>query len=231
MELLITDITRMQKGYICIGGIDMPTRQRVRPVLADGQIPITWTPAHGGIVDYRRVIDIGPGRFIGRAPETEDVLVTLQDLVLRRTMAVEEFLETLQSVSKLNARLSFGPTLRRHENGHDYVTPHGLGLRSLAIQSLEAGRVELLVAGRSIRAKWRDGMDLAVTDLRLFENDGATVRKRRVALLNELLQRESGFVALGLTRPWRQRQSPDPVDYHWLQVNAIHVPGSLDWAL
>ena len=231
MEVLITDVTRMQKGYICVAGIDVQTGQRIRPVLAEEQIPLDWTPAHGGIVDYRRIIDIGPGRFIGRTPEIEDVLVTRGDLALRRTMQPHEFLETLQGVSKLNARLSFGPTLRRHENGHDYVTPQGMGLRSLAIQGIDAGRVRLSIAGRSVRAAWPDGMRLPVTDLRLFEKDGATVRTRRVGQLNQLLQRESGFVAIGLTRPWGRPESPDPAEYHWLQVNAIHVPGSLDWAL
>jgi len=43
-----------------------------------------------------------------------------------------------------------------------------------------------------------------------------------------LLQRESGFVAFGLTRAWADG---DPPLHHWLQVNAIHVPGALGWSL
>jgi len=233
MRMLVTDVTRMQPGYICVAGIERTTRARVRPVLpGHARLPLTWIASQGGKVDYKRVLEIGDGARVGSPPEVEDVLTAEEHLVLLGTLPDDRYLEVLSEVSVADARTAFGPELKRHVNGHNFVTPQGRGDCSLAIQEVPAASLELFVDGfGQIRAAWSDGMRLSVTDLRLYELDGKTVKSDRVTRLNQLLQQQTGFVAFGLTRPWSNPRSGDPAWYHWLQVNAIHVAGALDWSL
>ena len=44
------------------------------------------------------------------------------------------------------------------------------------LQEARHGSVSVREESGRIRAHWPDGMELSVTDLRLYENDGATVR-------------------------------------------------------
>lgn len=229
MRVLVTDVTRMQPGYICVAAIEQARRTRVRPVLpGHARLPLSWVPSRGGKVDYKRVLEIGDAPRVGRRPEIEDVLTSEDDLMLVGTLPDDRFLEVLKEAAVADALASFGPELKRHPNGRSYVVPQGTGTRSLALQEVAAGTVSVFVDFGRIRARWADGMELSVTDLRLYEEDGATVRLSRVAELNHLLQREPGFVAFGLTRSW---PGGDPPLHHWLQVNAIHVAGALGWCL
>jgi hypothetical protein len=233
MRVLITDVTRMQPGYICVAGIELTTHARIRPVLpCHTRLPLTWVASQGGKIDYKRVLEIGDGARVGNPPEVEDVLTSDEQIVLVDILPDDQFLEVLNEVSVADARATIGPELKRHVNGHNFVTPQGRGDCSLVLQEAPPGSVEVAVDGfGQIRASWDDGMRLSVTDLRLYELDGKTVKQERVTRVNELLQQQAGFVAFGLTRPWSNPRSGDPAWYHWLQVNAIHVPGALDWEL
>ena len=233
MQVLITEVTRMERGYICVAGINRGTGSRVRPVLSGGaRIPLTWVSSLGGLIDNKRVLEIGDGPRVGKSPEVEDVLTSSTQLRLVTRLSDEEFLTALRGTSHLDARSAFGPELKQHVNGHNYVSAEGTGTLSLAIQANPRDTVEVFLTnfGR-IRARWRDGMELSVTDLRLYQPDGSTPNEERVATLSKALKDGPGFVAFGLTRAMSLPRSGDPSTYHWLQVNAIHVPVSLQWSL
>jgi hypothetical protein len=73
-------------------------------------------------------------------------------------------------------------------------------------------------------------LDLSVTDLRLYGDDGGrpdTVQVRDVA--DRLAQGVPALLSVGLTRPFSAR--PDEPPLHWLQVNNIHLEDDPAWRL
>lgn len=231
MEVLITDVTRMAEEHICIAGIG-PSGERIRPVLPGGQrFSLGEVASRGGSIEYRRVIEIGDGKLVGTPPELEDVETGLDQLIHVGTLGIEEFMNRLAvtAVSGLDLQAAFGKDLVAHSNRRGWVTPEGVGSRSLAVLSVDPGAVEVYLNNfGKIRARWDQG-DIAVNDLRLYKADGTTPAAARVATIQNLCRRGKAFIAMGLTRPFTR--TGDAVSYHWLQVNAIHVPDSLQWPL
>jgi hypothetical protein len=73
-------------------------------------------------------------------------------------------------------------------------------------------------------------LDLSVTDLRLYADDGArpdTARVREIAA--RLDHGVPALLGVGLTRPFASRPNEAPV--HWLQVNNIHLEDDPAWRL
>jgi hypothetical protein len=73
-------------------------------------------------------------------------------------------------------------------------------------------------------------LDLSVTDLRLYADDGArpdTAAIRNVA--GRLARGVPALLSVGLTRPFSAR--PDEPPLHWLQVNNIHLEDDPAWRL
>jgi hypothetical protein len=71
-------------------------------------------------------------------------------------------------------------------------------------------------------------VDLSVTDLRLYEKDHKTPRRKLVADVQERIEAGvESILSLGLTRPWRKQG--DTTERHWLQVNNIHLKDDPLW--
>ena len=73
MKIVINHLTRMQKGCICVAGIDLATGQHVRPLLRSA-LRKDICARYGGPFDIGRLVDLGWTRYIGTRPETEDYL-------------------------------------------------------------------------------------------------------------------------------------------------------------
>lgn len=228
MEMLITDLTRMERGYICVAGVDVATGTRIRPVLPGGQRwHLDMARHRGGIFDFRRVIDLGNVNRVGQRPEIEDVQVSPERLHHVQSMGGSDFLAELPAYCVDSITSAVGPQLVRHANAHNLVTPDGQGECSLVIQKVLRPFV-VSINGTQVRAAWSSGVDIAVTDLRLYQRDGYTPSLPKVTRLNVLLEEHFQsdlpvYAAFGLTRSWR--------GYHWLQVNSIHLAGRPRWRL
>ena len=220
MKVLITDLTRMQSGHICIAGIDIDKNKRVRPVASEslsGRLLVT----NGGPLDVRRVIEIGRTAPRKSRPEIEDVRFEPRSIRLLETMPKSDFLARLAKLaaSDLNA---IGPDLQAR--GNNLVVPEGKGKCSLVIvRTLEQLTVRINANGR-LRLAWRDGIQLPVTDLRLFKSDLQTPDPAKAYWLQQ--QFATGgetYLNFGLGRPFE--------GFHWLQLNNIHLTANPGWQL
>ena len=59
MQLLINHLTRMHGGHICLAGVDLETRQHVRPMLANDPVPFYLLARYGGPFEMARIVDLG----------------------------------------------------------------------------------------------------------------------------------------------------------------------------
>jgi hypothetical protein len=117
------------------------------------------------------------------------------------------------------------------------VTDLGTGTASLGVL-VPLGRPRLSLDtkpdGREVvRLQVWDGelrLDLSVTDLRLYSDDGATPDAVKVREVAQRLDRGvPALLCVGLTRPFASRPNDAPV--HWLQVNNIHLADDPCWRL
>lgn len=225
MKALITDLTRMYDYHVCAAGIDIDTGKRVRPVVI-GRLSSRMLCNRGGPLDIGNVVDFGRCHPCGRPPEIEDVRFDRRAVRLLRSMSQTEFTTTVRPVvgDSLDA---IGPALVRH--GNALATDSGTGLRSLVV--LRANQTPLIAIndGR-LRFRWRDGVWLSVTDVRLYQYDLATPDAAKLSSLRRAMQSaDEILLSFGLGRAWQQ--SGDDRERHYLQLNNLHVPNWPDWRL
>ena len=220
MKLLITDLTRMQGGHVCVAGIDIDKNKRVRPVAAQslsGRLLAT----NGGPLDVRRVVDIGRTAPRRSRPEIEDVRFEPRSIRSLATMPEDEFIQRLAKLAGADLA-AIGPDLQ--PRGRNLVVPEGKGKCSLVIvRTTEALRVHISAEGR-LRLAWENDIELPITDLRLFNNDlrtPDTVKAHWVQ--NQLALGGEAFLCFSLSRPFE--------GFHWLQLNNIHLSTSPGWQL
>jgi hypothetical protein len=232
MHIVVNHLTRMQKGYMCVAGIDLHTGLHARPVL-DRQMTIDMLSVHGGPFDIGRIIDLGETRFVGRVPEVEDQWF---DPALTRPigeMPAAEFRSLLERVAKEKLGAIFGPDLERIGSTCAVAETHGL--RSLGCYWAPAGRLTIDNSRerRRIRFCWQAGehaFNVPVTDIRLYAADHVTPCEATVhRLVDQLAAEPRVLVSVGLSRPYRKTAGDPP--RHWLQINNVHLSENPCWTL
>jgi hypothetical protein len=236
MKIAITDITRMQRGYFCVAGVNVDTGERVRPVQPMGRLRDLFSIRHRGPFEMATVIDLGRTRPVPAPPEVEDHEFTPEHARLVRQIEPELFWELLGHLAKPTLRAQFGAALR--PTGRDRaIVDEGNGVASLGCLA-PTGRVRLVAERRaggsaSLRLRFSDGslsLSLSVTDLRLWADDHVTPRWDLVrAIIDKLDRGVPCLLSVGLTRPFAAREGERPV--HWLQVNNIHLEDDPCWRL
>jgi len=233
MQLLITHLTRMAPGYVCIAGQDIASHRTVRPVLRmAGRWARNATVAEGGIISLGRVIDFGAASLVGQRPETEDHLVSGRTHFEHSETAIG-FWENLQGTAQKNLREIFGPALYSYGNGAVVDLQQGecsLGILaprvrpSLSVSSWngkEKLRLELIDADFGM-------LNLAVTDLRYYNSDYLSVNTEHVLNAQAALGRgEQILMSVGLGRPFAQLGE---TKRHYLQVNNLHIGDDPLWS-
>ncbi len=220
MKVLITDLTRMQGGHICVAGIDVDKNKRVRPVAGES-LSARLLATKGGPLDVRRVVDIGRTAPRRSRPEIEDVRFEPRSIRPLATMPSAEFLQRLAKLASPDLG-AIGRDLQPH--GRNLVVPEGKGKCSLVIvRATDPLRVHTNAAGR-LRLAWQEDVELPITDLRLFEDDLRTPNVARTKWLQrQLAGGGETFLCFGLGRPYE--------GFHWLQLNNIHLNGDPGWQL
>lgn len=222
-------LTRMRPGYICVAGIDLDTRDHIRPVLRYGGLTTRLLRRNGGPFDIACVAGIGPTAYVGRAPELEDHRFEVEGAYCDGEVPADYFWDLLRETSRETLQGIFGTDLVRR--GGSCTVNAGRGRASLGCLA-PRGSPSLYVNYRdSIRMvfPWLEPpANLSVTDLRLYDDDHKTPRRALVAEVQERI--ESGvevILSVGLTRLWRKQD--DTVERHWLQVNNIHLRNNPLW--
>jgi hypothetical protein len=218
VKLLVTDLTRMLGGHICVAGIDIDKGKRVRP-LAASPLTARLLASRGGIFGIGHVLDIGRTSPRQSKPEVEDVRFELRSARVLSSLPAPEFVEQLRRVSGANLS-AIGSDLVTL--GKNLVVPEGKGKCSLVTIRTEAA-VEIFQNPRGRpRLRWQEDFELPITDIRLYKDDLETPDGGRVAWLRAQLRNpQDVFLCFGLGRPFE--------GYHWLQLNNVHMSACLEW--
>ena len=225
MKMVVTDLTRMYSGHICVAGINLDTGHRVRPV--SGLLRARLLRTNGGPFDIRAIVDLGKTQDIGRAPEIEDVRFSPKNCIELGDMPPEKFLELCEA-SASGSLAPIGTDLQQFRTS--LATPELQGDCSLVLVKWPAiPRIFVNGQGR-LRFTFSDGVELSVTDVRLYKEDLETPNRPQVQILQERLKTSPDVVlAFGLGRPWKQPN--DFMKRHYLQLNSIHVRDEPGWQL
>jgi hypothetical protein len=229
VRIVVNHLTRMQRGYICVAGINPDTGHHVRPIPENDRPRRTQLVRHGGPFDIASVVDLGRASYVGHAPEMEDYRFNPRKARRVGTVAPQEFWELLKRVSRQSLAAIFGDDLM--QRGGSCTLDVGMGRASLGCLLPSQRPVLHLTDHGKIRLHLTDGaytVWLSVTDLRLYGDDQVTPRRHLVGQIAARIARGAGvIVAVGLSRPWQKLD--DTVERHWLQVNNIHLEDNPAW--
>ncbi|HLJ81319.1 MAG TPA: hypothetical protein VKT52_07540, partial [Ktedonobacterales bacterium] len=227
---VVSHLTRMQSGYICVAGIEAATGKHIRPVLR-GRLTNSLLVRYGGPFDMAAVVELGTVRYDGRPPEVEDYAFEPVHAHHLQVAASADFWALLQRTAAPSLTTIFGPSLTAH--GPGCVVAKGEGSASLGCL-VPASRPHLYVndAGK-VRMAVTDGQfhaNLSVSDLRLYEPDQQAPARATIAAIAQRIQAGVDvLLSVGLGRPYRA--ASDDVERHWLQVNNIHLADDPVWQL
>jgi len=236
MRIVVNHLTRMQRGYMCVAGVDMDTGHHVRPVSAAGRLSTNLLVRNNGPFDMRVVVDLGTHTSLRRRPEVEDHVVDLSRVRTIGTLKAGKFWSLLTRIAEARLRGVFGDDLTA-VGSESYAVEVGKGSASLGCV-VPRGHPTLYIRRRSdrpsqIRLRFNDGdfyPDCGVTDIRLYGNDHVTPNEALVQHIARRLQSNVAVVlSVGLTRAFKSKPEFDPV--HWLQVNNIHFEDEPTWQL
>jgi len=232
MNIVICHLTRMRSPYICIAGIDPGSGNHVRPVLRQGQLHCDLLDCKGGCINIGKLLEIGPTRAVGQKPELEDRLFNPGNLSVLSTLKPHEFWGMLLLHSRDNLTEIFGDDLAARDRS--YVIRKGTGNASLGIllpKKPPTVSISEFRGKKSIRIGLFEKnltSSLSLTDLRFYGSDMETPLSKTVENVSRRLR--SGVRAIlgvGLTRLWRKPDENE--EFHWLQVNNIHMEDEPTW--
>lgn len=233
MRIVVAHVTRMKPGHVCVAGIDPTSGQYVRPLHLGDTLSTDSLRSHGGPFALGAYVDLGPGKSVGKAPETEDYSFNLREAKVLRVVEPAAFWGLLTQCIKRRVLDIFGDDLQSL-GGLRYGTAEGKGAASLGILSPSGPLSLFTVAGKrgdQVRLRFSDGLfkvEASVADIRLYGSDHVTVEQGRIIALQGRINRQSSILlSVGLTRAFRSTE--DGPAWHWLQVNNIHLADDPLW--
>ena len=222
MNILITHLTRMRVGYICVAGIGK-NGEHIRPILdpqlTGGRVQLERALLHsnGGPFELGGLVDLGRVEPNPSPPEVEDVIFNPKQANLVKHLQIEKFGNILKESAKDSLQSVFGPELQARSSKMAAFVPPGQGRASLGV--IGPSNTELserdYKGNTEVRFRFEDpdlgSIALKVTDLRVWEKDHRTPATANIKRLQAQL--DGCLISVGLTREFRGK--------HWLQVNNI----------
>jgi hypothetical protein len=234
-RIVISHLTRMRQGCICVAGCDPVSLEHVRLVQRDGQMGLDLLSRNGGPFDMAVLVEfVSEPRPV--PPEVEDHVVDPRRVRCIERLSTPDFWTILEEVSRSRLREIFGPELAKVGKSSCCVDVKkgsaSLGcfrplLRPvLYLEKTDRGRNRL----RMMITDDDFDLDLPVTDLRFHQEDGATPDAEKIEDARQRLRgREKVLLSVGLTRPFASGADRPPV--HWLQVNNLHFENDPVWGI
>jgi hypothetical protein len=232
VRIVVTHLTRMKPGTICVAGRDRATGRDVRPIIPFDHLSTDLLVRNGGPFDISRQLDLGQVRHKPDPPHVEDHVFEPARVRQMEKLTGREFWGLLQSRAQTSLRAIFGADLKQIGRARCGIEV-GCGTLSLGyLIPREPPQLRFDEKGR-LRADVADGeftADASVTDIRLYQDDHQTPDRQKVEKLNALLSDSSGIVlSMGLTRPYAPDFSQMPISY--LQLNNLHLREFPLWQL
>lgn len=226
MEIVVTHLTRMASGYICVAGIDPESRNQIRPVTPGRRLSRELLVEEGGPFEIGCVVDLGPTQHVGQAPEHEDHSFDPQRAQRTRNLNPDDFWELLEGSAAASLREIFGPEL--HQQQRSCVFEENTGDASLG--HLEAGTLQDLYINDwdKLRAVISDDVftaHVSITDIRFYSADYSSLDVPAVeAMQAKLASSVPMILSVGVGRPyWKQGNR------HFLQLNNLHPQDGPLW--
>jgi hypothetical protein len=229
MQIIVNHLTRMQPGYVCVAGINLASGRHVRPVLRYEQLTRDLLALNGGPFNMAALVDLGPVKYCGQAPELEDHSFHFLNARCTGIVSPERFWRLLQAAAHTSIAEIFGPAVQSFRRG--CVVDVGAGKASLGCLIPAIPPTLTVTSQGQIRADITDGTfttNVSVTDLRLCEADHKTPKEKLIREINTRIQDGTPVIlSVGLTRPWKHPD--DSIERHWLQVNNVHLEDCVVW--
>jgi len=224
-HVLITEVTRMSGGIVCVAAIDIHSGAMVRPLTIDGS---NWEEAEWVTTDYisvGNILSLTPATDQG-SPEyphaTEDFRVAKVTVVGHASQ--KDLYDACRETANANIEGIFGGSLLDGK----YVVA-GTHSRSLGCVMVPRASIKLSDAYEKVQLSYRDDSgtwhNLTVTELETknagTSSDGAGLLKAR---LDKTRFAQPVGLRVGLARAWdggAQRYNPKRC---YIQINGIIVP-------
>lgn len=220
VTIVVTHLTRMRGGHICIAGLDTTSNKHVRPVLGRA-IERAFLTQGSSEIRIGSTIQFARMTPVPNPPEIEDCLFQIEECTLMGQVSVADIRKFCSNVARIQLTDIFGPLL--HRNGRTWALPEGQGAASLGVLRGAVVGAPHVDGYGNVRMTVDDGAGQAtvpVTDLRLFKDDGETPNQRAILEMKVVMRNRDVLLSVGVGRAWA-RDNEAPV--HWLQVNNIHV--------
>ena len=221
-QVLITEVTRMTGGIVCVAGLDVATGKMVRPLQPDGSNwdEATWVkPGYflvGNIVGLTPTATAAPAHFPHATEDFRCAHVTPL-AVATDTQLYRACVET--------ADTDIDPLFDNQVVTGKYVVD-GTQCRSLGCVLVDADALRLTVPYDKVQVSWQDPShgwhNLPVTELAIRTPDADI----GLGLLRSRLLHVTGDVALrvGLGRGWEGKDGSFDPKRCYLQLNGLIVP-------
>ena len=226
--LSITDLTRMQRGMVCIAGYDGAGRC-VRPVLPPPGIPERMLRKSGAALIFPfAVVEFDLLRPTSKPPHTEDHLFSPASLRFVKRLTNDESRQTLSRSQFDSVAALFEQPI---QHGPGFWVMDGTGPRSIGTVRPAAIHEVIYEADDEgvwdYRLRFQDGQGasyrLKITDLTWHYYCDAQRGENRppahiAADLTQMLQTSAAYLRIGLARGWTK--FPERC---FLQITAIHT--------
>lgn len=231
VEILVTHLTRMSGGNICLAGIDRANGRHVRPVLEAGKLDHSFLKRPSGHIMIGSVLRFAWMRPRPLVPEIEDHVLAPAESDVVGLASEDELWAALQAAKRSTLAEIFGPEM--HRVGRTAALERGTGRASLGVidvSGFEGPWLESQWERPKIRARFigDDGapLNVPVTDLRLFAPDCVQHNQAALDEAKAKSSRSTILLSIGVGLPGLEPPR------HWLQINNIHMKGldASDWA-
>ena len=228
MKIVVTHLTRMAPGFICVAGVDVSTGAHIRPKV-EHRMSERLLRRHGGPFDIGALVDLGETYPAGSPPMLEDHGFSVGAARCQMDVHPEVFWQLLSRVALPDLTAIFGSGLERR--GPSYTRPTQTGSASLGCLIPTSVRLSADGDPPKLRLHLADPtgeINLPLTDLRFYHVDHQTPRLEVVREVSGRLERGvPALICVGLGQPYRALG--DPAYRHWLQANNLHLQDYLVW--
>lgn len=222
----------MTSGFMCVAGLNPESLMQVRLTLSGERLKTALLRRHGGPIDMAVTLSLGNPIPTPSRPEVEDHVIDPSNLKTEKILGADKFWDLLRKVAVPELSAIFGPDLKMRGSESCGVD---VGAGQASLGCLIPASCNLYVEKKAdgkpkVRIEISDGalgLDLAVTDLRMYGADHVTVIESTVKIVAKRLKNGVGVIlSVGLTRPF-----PSTAPLHWLQCNNIHLEDDPAWRL
>ena len=208
-RIIITGITNMSIGYICVSGYDMAARKYIRPIIPGSHIMESFLSSFNTPIDLGSTIelDLSCTETPASPPHIEDNPFDPSTVKVLDSMSRVQFRSFIESIADESVESIFGYEIELI-NGQP-ILPEGSGTRSLGA-----------IMGRKCTV-YCDHMGKSRCDF--VDQSGYEYRHLPIVGRDEWIKKPGNYldvpIRLSLTRLFQKDDDSEPV--YWMQVSGV----------